>query len=176
MKQIGSVTTTDQKAASSETGTRLGEHGSATPSSFAAKVPPATPLLSKSLSPQELSDHRQKIAFNVKVILSAYFQPHEAEEIRAAQLAWWCDELQDWTQEQVVWSLRRWNRDNPRSRPTPGDIVALMKDARGRKVAAQLPKPAPELPRERISAERAAEIMRQAGFAPKSFGADPGDA
>ena len=144
MKQIGSGTTMHQKEANSETGTQLGEHGSATPSSFAAKVPPATPLLSKSLSPQELSDHREKIAFNVKVILSAYFQPHEAEEIRAAQLAWWCDELQDWTQEQVVWALRKWNRDNPRARPTPGDIVSIMKEARGRRIAAQLPKPSPD--------------------------------
>lgn len=137
-------------------------------------IPTPTPQHARSLSPQELQEHRAKIAFEVKTVLSAYFQPHEAEEIRAAQLAWWCDELQDWTQEQVVWALRKWNRDSPRARPTPGDIVAIMMQARGRKYAAQIAKvePQPEPPRERVSKERAAEIMREAGFAPKTFGAE----
>jgi hypothetical protein len=134
-------------------------------------IPPPTPQIAASLSPQELSAHRAKIAFEVRTVLSAYFQPHEAEEIRAAQLAWWCDELQDWTQEQVVWGLRRWNRDNPRARPTPGDVVRIMKEARGRKVAAQLPKQDPEPKREYPTPERAAEIMREVGFNPKTFGA-----
>lgn len=71
------------------------------------------------------------------MVLSAYFQPHEDERIKAAQLAWWCDELEDWTQEQVVWALRQWNRDNPRLRPTPGDIVAVLKRKRGETIAAQ---------------------------------------
>lgn len=170
MKQIGSEITTGQGATSSGSGTQLGEHGSAMPSSFAAKVPPATPQLSRSLSQQELASHREKIASSVKIVLSAYFQPHEAEEIRAGQLAWWCDELQDWTQEQVVYSLRKWNRDNPDKRPTPGHIVAIMKELRGRKIAAQLPKPAPEPPQDRITAERAAEISRQYGYNIRTFG------
>ena len=75
----------------------------------------------------------------MKTVLSAYFQPHEAEEIKAAQLAWWCDELQDWTQEQVLWALRKWNRDSPDRRPTPGHIVAICKEARGKKYAASMP-------------------------------------
>lgn len=112
------------------------------------EIPPSTPQIARSLSQQELVAHRATIAFEVRTVLSAYFQPHEAEEVKAAQLAWWCDEMEDWTQEQVVWGLRRWNRDNPRLRPTPGDIVAVLKDARGRKVAAQLPKPEPEPERE----------------------------
>lgn len=94
-------------------------------------------------------------------MLSAYFQPHEAEEIRAAQLAWWCDTLQDWTREQVVWALRKWNVDNPRLRPTPGDILSICKEARGKKIASQITPPEPEPPRERVSAERAAEIRRE---------------
>lgn len=97
-------------------------------------------------------------------MLSAYFQPHEAEDVRAGQLAWWCDELQDWTREQIVWAFRKWNRDNPRLRPTPGDVVAIMKEARGRKIAAALPKPEPEPVREKISPERAKEILAAVGF------------
>lgn len=128
------------------------------------EMPAPTPQIAKSLSPQQLSEHRAKIAFDVRTVLSAYFQPHEAEEIKAAQLAWWCDELQDWTQEQVLWGLRQWNRDNPRLRPTPGDIVAVCKKARGRKIAAQLPKPAPEPERKPIDKDAAARIMAEVGF------------
>ena len=129
------------------------------------EIPPATPQIAKSLSPDQLSEHRRRIAFDVKTVLSAYFQPHEADEIRAAQLAWWCDELQDWTQEQVLWGLRKWNREHPRARPTPGDVVAILKEARGRKVAASLPKQEPEPERQRISAEQAQAILRAAGVA-----------
>jgi hypothetical protein len=129
------------------------------------EIPPATPQIAKSLSPQQLAEHRAKIAFDVKTVLSAYFQPHEADEIRAAQLAWWCDELQDWTQEQVLWGLRKWNREHPRARPTPGDVVAILKEARGKKVAASLPKQDPEPERQRISAEQAQAILRAAGVA-----------
>jgi hypothetical protein len=132
-------------------------------------IPTPTPQHDKSLSPQELADHRQAIASEVKVVLSAYFQPHEAEEIRAAQLAWWCDELQEWTREQVVWALRKWNRDDPRRRPTPGDITGLLKQARGRKVAAQMPKAEPEPERKPVDRETAAEILRAAGFDPRKM-------
>lgn len=134
-------------------------------------IPTPTPRVSDGMSKQELTDHRARIAFDVRTVLSAYFQPHEAEEIKAAQLAWWCDELQDWTQEQVLWALRQWNRDNPRLRPTPGDIVSVCKKARGKKIAATLPKQEPEPERKRVDRERAAEILAQAGYAPKRFGA-----
>jgi hypothetical protein len=139
---------------------------------FRGEIPPATPRHAKSLSPQELSEHRTKIASEVKTVLSAYFQPHEAEEIRAAQLAWWCDELQDWTREQVVWGLRKWNRDCPRARPTPGDIVAILKAARGRKVAAAMPREGTAPDRRPVTREEAEAILAKAGFSAKRV---PGD-
>lgn len=75
--------------------------------------------------------------------------------------------------EQVVWSLRKWNRENPDRRPTPGHIVSMLKDARGRKIAAQLPKQETEPEPHRISAERAADIMAEFGFGGvKNFGGD----
>ena len=131
-----------------------------------APIAAPTPQVARSLSPQQLDAHRETIASEVKTVLSAYFQPHEDERIKAAQLAWWCDELEDWTHEQVVWGLRKWNRDNPRARPTPGDIVAILKQARGKKIASQMKEQEnrPE-PREKLSPERAAEIVREAGFA-----------
>lgn len=137
-----------------------------------ATRPTVTPEVAKSLSQRQLSEHRAKIAFDVQVVLSAYFQPHESDEIKAAQLAWWCDELQDWTQEQVVWALRDWTRKNPRHRPTPGDILRICKEARGRKLAQQS-KPQPQVEdKDRITADRAAEILAEAGFAAKRFGVD----
>lgn len=136
------------------------------------EIPPATPQISKSLLPQELEGHRAKIAFDVKTVLSAYFQPHEADEIKAAQLAWWCDELEDWKPQTVLWALRKWNRDNPRIRPTPGDIVDICKREYGRKIAAQLPKQEPEPERKPVDKETAAAIIAAAGFAPKRMTGD----
>jgi hypothetical protein len=85
-------------------------------------------------------------------------------------MAWWADELEDWYPEQVVWALRKWNTDNPRLRPTVGDIVKILKEARANKFAKQYAEQrkqieqTPEQPRERVSAEKAAEILKQAGF------------
>ena len=92
--------------------------------------------------------------------------------MKAAQLAWWCDELQDWTREQVVYALRKWNREKPRLRPTAGDIVSMLKKLRGEKEARKMiaDRAAPqEPPKERISPDRAAEILAEAGYTPKKF-------
>jgi len=136
------------------------------------KIDTPTPEVDKSMSPQELIDHRTSIAFEVKVVLSAYFQPSENEEIKSGQLAWWCDELQAWTIEQIVFALRKYNHDEPGKRPTPGHIVALLNRLRGQKIAKRLmaerlaASHKDEAQRDRpATAEQAAEIMRQAGFA-----------
>ncbi|WP_305968542.1 MULTISPECIES: hypothetical protein [unclassified Mameliella] len=141
------------------------------PAAMTATIPTPTPQHAASLSPQELADHRQKIASEVEVVLSAYFQPNEGADIRAAQLAWWCDELQDWTREQVVFALRQWNRANPRRRPTPGDISGLLKEIRGRKEAERMraTAPPPEPEKERVSKEQAEAILKDAGFNVRRF-------
>lgn len=137
-----------------------------------ANLPPTTPRHDASLSPQELAEHRQKIASDVEIVLSAYFQPTESQAVRAGQLAWWCDELQEWSREQIIFALRKWNRDEPRRRPTPGDISNLLKQIRGRKFADQMRKEPPPPPpqSERISPERASEIMKEFGFHVRKFG------
>ena len=140
---------------------------------WGAGLPTPTPEHSKSLSRQQLEDHRAALASEVKIVLSAYFQPHEDAAIKAGQLAWWCDELEDWTREQVVYGLRQWNAKNPRLRPTPGDITSLLRKIRGemmaqRQKAATTPQPEPQ--EERVSPERAAEIMREVGVEVRKFG------
>lgn len=139
------------------------------------EIPPPTPQVAASLSPQELREHRARIAFEVEVVLSTYFQPNEAEHIKAGQLAFWCDVLQDWTVEQVCYALRRWNGFNPDKRPTPGHISAMLREIRGRKEAERMAmrrRPEPQrddLPK--MTAERAAEITAAAGIRLKTFGA-----
>ena len=99
-------------------------------------------------------------------MLTGYWQTDLDPKLRAAVLADWADELQDWTAEQVKWGLRQWRRDNPRRKPNPGDIVSVLKRRRGDEFAAKvaaLPKPAPERP-EPVSAERAASILAEVGF------------
>lgn len=133
------------------------------------ELPTPTPQVAASLSPQQLQEHRARIGTEVAIVLSGYFQPNEAEQIRAGQLAWWCDELQDWTHEQVVWGLRKWNRENPRLRPTPGDIVRILKAERGRQKAGDV-RAMRETYRdeaERVTREAAAEIMRRAKISPR---------
>lgn len=104
-------------------------------------------------------------------MLSAYFQPSETDEIRAMQLSWWCDELQDWTHDQTVWGLRKWNRENPRLRPTPGDIVGILKAERGRQKAMHVKElmTTREQDGEIVSAESAARILAEVGFVPRGF-------
>ena len=134
-----------------------------------AEIPHPTPQHAKSLSPQGLQDHRSGIAFEVRTHIRWF---ERDERVIAARLSWWCDELEDWTQEQVVWALRKWNRENPDKEPTPGHIVQMMKQARGKKIAASLPKQEPEPERKPVDRETAAAILAQAGFAPKRMQAD----
>ena len=135
-----------------------------------AKLPPPTPCVTSSMSPAECDAHRRRIAFEVEVVLRGYWQDGElAPEMKAAVLADWADELEDWEIEQVRWGLRQWRRDNPRRKPNPGDIFGILKTQRGKVEAAKMAAlaPPPEPPRERITAERAAEILAAAGLAPK---------
>jgi hypothetical protein len=119
-----------------------------------------------------LLEHRQNLVSEVRVVLSAYFQPHETAEVVTAQLAWWADEMQDWTREQVVWGLRKWNRDEPRRRPTPGDVLRILKRQRGINENKRHPKATPAEPeRVRVSAERAQAMSDEVASTMRKFGA-----
>ena len=131
-----------------------------------AKLPPATPCVTSSMSREECVAHRARIAFEVEVILQGYWQAELSSEMKAAVMADWSDELEDWTVEQVRWGLRQWRKDNPRRKPNPGDVVAILKEQRGKtemaKLAAIAP-PEPERP-ERVSPEQASAILAEVGF------------
>lgn len=131
-----------------------------------ATIPTPTPQVTRQMDEQEVQRHRAKIAFEVEVILQGYWQAELSSEMKAAVMADWSDELEDWTVEQVRWGLRQWRRDNPRRKPNPGDVVAILKEQRGKtemaKLAAIAP-PQPERPQP-VSAEKAAEILAAVGF------------
>lgn len=83
-------------------------------------------------------------------------------------IADWMDALQDYPLNEVQAACRAWVQENPRRMPNEGDIRGKILSARLKRVVA-LPKPE-EAPRDRVSAERAAQIIAEAGFKPKTFG------
>jgi hypothetical protein len=98
----------------------------------------------------------------VEVILDGYWKDRPADALKAGIMADWMDTLQDWSHEQVVYGLRKWRNENPSRKPNPGHILAILKQARGAKVARtaqRAPEPA-QLPR--VTPEAAAEIMARA--------------
>lgn len=131
-----------------------------------AKLPPLTGCDVKSMSQRECDDHRASICLEVEIVLKGYWQEKRSFEMEAAVKAWWMDELENWTPDQVRWAMRNWCRDNPNRKPNPGHIIQLLKQAWGKRHAKQIRAaltPPEEPPKERISPERHAEIMAEVG-------------
>jgi hypothetical protein len=121
------------------------------------------------MSPQDLSEHRRLIAFEVEVILDGYWKELPGKALKSGIMADWMDALQDWSHENVVYGLRKWRNENPSKKPNPGHVLAILKQARGAKVARtaqRAPEPA-QLPR--VTPEAAAEIMAQVNARPKAM-------
>ena len=96
------------------------------------------------MSQEQCAAHRSQIGFEVEVVLQGYWQEMIAPEMKAAIMADWADELEDWPVDQIRWALREWRRENSRRKPNPGDIVGVLKARRGEEFAKQLaalPKP-----------------------------------
>jgi hypothetical protein len=78
----------------------------------------------------------------------------------------WCDILEGMTQEAISKACMAYLRDEPRRKPAPGAIYALARSFTPRPAIVAQAEPE----REKISAERAAEIMAEVGFRPQRFG------
>ena len=130
------------------------------------KRPAQTLRLSQSLSPDQLDAHRTKIAFDVEVILQGYWDKQPPAEVKAGILADWADALEDWTQEQVLYALRKWRADQPNKTPNPGHILSVLRELRAKAEWKRAPKveiaPVPE--RQQLSAERRAQIAAEMGL------------
>lgn len=116
------------------------------------------------MQPSEIARHRAEILASVEVVLHGYWQPDDADAVRSAVLADWCDELEPWPVDSIRAALRKHRRDNPNRRPNPGHILALLSEAWGKRNAEQVkaattkPEPVRELP----SLERRAEMLAEA--------------
>lgn len=132
-----------------------------------AKLPPLTGCDVKLMLPHECDAHRKAICLEVEIVLKGYWQDKRSFEMDAAVKAWWMDELEDWTAEQVRWAMRKWCRDNPDRRPNPGHILGLLRESWGKRHAHQVRAalaPPVEQPKERISDERRRAILIEAGL------------
>lgn len=110
------------------------------PAKITAQLPAPTPCATASMSSEECADHRSRIGFEVEIVLQGYWQDQLSPQMKTAVIADWADELEDWPVEQVRWGLREWRRENPRRKPNPGDILAVLKRKRGEEYAAKIRK------------------------------------
>lgn len=135
-----------------------------------AKLPPTSALDVSSMPPSEIARHRAEIAVAVEVVLHGYWRDDMPDAMRAAVLADWCDEMEEWPVESVRAALRKHRREKPSTKPNPGHILAILKESWGKRNAAQvraaLASPEPERPPP-VSKERAAQIMAEVGFMPR---------
>lgn len=73
------------------------------------------------------------IAGRVQVLLSHYFQPDNPQEVREAAIEDWVSILSDYSREAIDAACNRYLRDQPRRRPTPGDIRSKINEPVERK-------------------------------------------
>ena len=81
-------------------------------------------------SQQLIEDHRATLAFEVDVVLDGYWRPSESNEKRAAILADWCDELEDWPLDEVRMALKKHRCKEPNKRPNSGHIIEILQNER----------------------------------------------
>jgi hypothetical protein len=113
---------------------------------------------------------REWLTGRVMVLLSHFYTPDTDPAIVRAQAADWWDVLRDVPQSAIEAGCREFLRNGPPRRPTPGEVRSMALAVLPRRRAMNeddLALAGP--PRERVSAEAASEIMRQAGFRPRTF-------
>lgn len=115
----------------------------------------------------------------IAALLSPYYEKETPQAVREMEAEDWREALAEYPRWAIDRSVRWWkSADNPdrRKRPLEGDIAARCRIEMGGVPSAvkllELRRNGPDLtkkeePRERISKEKAAELLREAGFAPK---------
>lgn len=129
--------------------------------------------LSKFLGSQDLQKHQAMVALELEVMAKKTdrfgWERDRGTLAHDRLMKDWISALQDFPLSEVQAACREWVNGNPRRMPNEGDIRGKVMAARA-KIVAALPKSEPEKPRQPITAERAAEIMAEFGFRPKTFG------
>ena len=125
----------------------------------------AITLYGSSLTQPERDKHRAFIGVRVEALLDGYWQNRPSDIVKAEIIMDWMDALEAFTPDEIRNACRDWLKNNPRRKPNTGDIRGLILADRQAVVRA-VPQ-IEETPKERVTAEAAAAIMEQAGFAPK---------
>lgn len=126
-----------------------------------------------SLEAQEArSDHREWIGGRALTILKHYWRDDDEDAVTAAIGKDWADVLEGLPQAAIQKACIRYQRDEPRRKPTPGAIYQLAREMMPRPAVVQSP------PRQeatdtapRCTPEAAQAICDAAGYSPKKFGA-----
>lgn len=117
---------------------------------------------------QERQSRREWILGRIATLLGHYWREDDPSELNEAMGRDWADILEGLPQDAISRACMAYLRNEPRRKPSPGAIYALAREMMPRPTV--VPKPQHEAPRERMSAERAAEIMAEVGFRPQRFG------
>jgi len=120
------------------------------------------------LSPERAA-LREWIGGRALTLLSHYWRDDDPVEMTAAIGADWADTLEGLPRDVIQKACVQYLRDQPRRKPTPGAIYQLARKMmpRPRVVARQAQ---PERREKRVSPERAAAILEEAGFRVHRFG------
>jgi len=121
------------------------------------------------LSTQHQKDHRAKIGVRVEsILLNFWREDGVADIVRVCEIQGWVDVLETCSHTEVRAAWAEYQRSGPRNalgrllKPDAGALWRIVMASRPR------PKPAPikaqiaDAPRERVSPERARQIMREA--------------
>lgn len=129
--------------------------------------------LSKSLGSRELAQHRALVAVELEVLAKKFdrfgWERDRGSMASDRMLTDWMDALQDFPLDEVRAACKSAVLRNPDRMPNEGHVRAEIMKSRAVRVKPALP----ALNREsepRVSKERAAEILAEAGFAPRRFG------
>lgn len=119
--------------------------------------------------PENVSQHVEWVAGRVQVLLSHYFQPDSPSEILDAAIDDWVDMISQFSEADINRACSTYLRDQPRRRPTPGDIRArcmTYREEAMRKYRRSLPPPPEEPTKPRVTKEEADRITSELGFTP----------
>lgn len=101
------------------------------------------------------------------MLLSHYFRPDDEQQLIEAQIEDWVSMLKGYPQDAISHAVASYMRDQPRRKPTPGDIA----NRASTWVGIHMPPPkAPEVEQPRrdvLTAEQADAIMAEYGFSPR---------
>jgi len=121
---------------------------------------------------EERIEHREWIGGRVVTLLSHYWRDDDDDSLTGAIAADWADVLEGIPRDAIQKACLKYQRTEPRRKPTPGAIYALAREAMPRPVVVQPPQTEPLPERIRCDPDVAQAIVEAAGYTPKRFGGD----